>query len=117
MSCFGSEGCEEGLGWKGCEVSEVIDGGAEVVVTIAEGVGGVGDGVEAEGALAHLELDGGEGEGGLGGVGDGDAEGGGVVQIGGDDGGEGEVGGVDGGGGGGGSGGRVTREIWPVMIS
>ena len=102
---------------QGCKVSEVIDGGAKVVVTVAEGVGGVGDGVEAESALAHLS---GRHEGGAGAgcVGDGDADGGGVVQIGGDDGGEGEasaawMAGVAVAA----SAGRVTREIWPSMIS
>jgi len=58
------------------------------MVTIAEGVGGVGDGVETEGALTHFELDGAKGEWGLSWIGDGYADGGGVVQIGGDDGGE-----------------------------
>ena len=105
VELLGAEGCGERLGGKGCEVTEVIDGGAKVVVTVAEGVGGVGVGVEAEGALAHLELDGSKGERGLRCVGYGDADGGGVVEIGGDDGGEGEVGGVDGRGRGGSVGG------------
>ena len=105
VELFQSQGCDERVGGKGCKIPKVIDGCAEVVVTIAEGVGCVGDGVEAEGALAHFELDGAKGERGLGCVGDGDADGGGVVQIGGDDGGEGELCGADGGGSGGGVGG------------
>ena len=86
-----SQGCDERFGWQGCKIPQVIDGCAEVVVTIAQGVGCVGDGVEAEGALAHFELNGAKGERRLGCVGDGYADGGGVVQIGGDDGGEGEL--------------------------
>ncbi len=54
VEVFAAEGGGDGIGWQRGEVSEVIDGCAEVVVTITEGVGGVGDGVEAEGALAHL---------------------------------------------------------------
>ncbi len=93
---FAPEGGGDRFGWQGGEVSKVIDGCTEVLVTVAKGVRGVWEGVEAEGTLAHLQLDGADGEGWLAGVGDGDADGGGVMEIGGDDGGEGELRGVDG---------------------
>ena len=98
VEVLGFECCWDGFGWQCGEVPKVIDGCAEGIVTIAEGVGGVGVGVEAEGALAHGELDGAKGERGLRCIVDGDAEVSAVVEVGGDDGREGKLRGTDGGG-------------------
>ena len=96
IELLASQGCDQRPGWKGCEVPQVIDGCAQVIVTITQGIGCIRAGVEAESALAHLQLNGAEGQRGLDAVVDFDANVGGVAQIGGDDGGEGEVGGGDG---------------------